>query len=108
MDDEHNQTRLFLLVAVWALWLGAVIYSVVFLLTEPATGDGFTRGMNRITGFLGWQGVAGTLAVGVWGVGRGFAKGSGARRISAVPLWLALALVLSIVALVVWLRFNPG
>ena len=89
-----------------ALWCAAWVYSVVFLMNTDPTGDGFTRGVNRITGFLGWQGVAGMLAFAVWGVGLGFPKGSGIRRTSAVPLGTALALILLIVGMVVWARFT--
>ena len=89
-----------------ALWLAASAYSVAFLINVEPTGDGFTRGLNRVSGFLGWQGVAGMLAFAVWGVGLGFPKGSGIRRISAVPLGMALALILLLIGLVIWARFT--
>lgn len=89
-----------------ALWLVAWGYSVVFVISADPTGDGFTRGLNRISGFLGWQGVAGMLAFAVWGVGLGFPKSSGIRRISAVPLGMALALILLIIGVVVWGGFT--
>lgn len=104
--DENSQSRMFLLMVMFALWLGASAYSVVFLIDTDPAGDGFTRGLNRITGFLGWQGVAGMLAFAVWGVGLGFPKGSGIRRTSAVPLGIALALILLIIGIVIWARFT--
>ncbi len=103
---DNSQSRMFLLMVMFALWLAASTYSVVFLISVAPTGDGFARGLNRITGFLGWQGVAGMLAFAVWGVGLGFPKGSGIRRTSAVPLGMALALILLIVGFVIWGRFN--
>jgi len=88
--------------AMLALWAAAWGYSFVFALSTVAQGDGFTRGLNRIAGFLGWQGVAGMFAFACWGVGRGFSIGSGIRRISAVPLGLALALVIVVLGVVFW------
>lgn len=105
MSQEKDQIRLFLLMAMLALWLVAWGYSLVFLALTQPTGDGFTRGMNRITGFLGWQGVAGMLAIAVWGVGRGFPKGSGVRKVSIFPLGMVLVLLLAIAGLVLWGRF---
>jgi hypothetical protein len=97
---------MFLLMVMFALWLAASAYSVVFLISIEPSGDGFTRGMNRVSGFLGWQGVAGMLAFAVWGVGLGFPNGSGIRRTSAVPLGMALALILLLIGLVIWARFT--
>jgi len=97
MDEKPGEARIFLLMALMALWLAAYVYSIIFLLTTPVEGDGFSRGMNRITGFLGWQGVAGVLAFGCWAVGWGFPRRTGIRRISAVPLGMALAIVLLVI-----------
>ena len=92
--------------ALLALWCAAWAYSIVFLINVEPIGDGFTRGLNRVSGCLGWQGVAGMLAFAVWGVGLGFPKRSGIRRISAVPLGMALALILLLIGFVVWARFT--
>jgi len=97
MAGDKSETRKLLLMALLALWVAAFGYSIIFAATTPTSGDGFTRGMNRITGFLGWQGVAGTLAFACWGVGWSFERGLGIRRISTVPLGMALLVILAII-----------
>ncbi len=103
-EDEARaaERRTMVLMALMALWLAAYGYSIIHLITTAPIGSGFTRGLNRFTGFLGWQGVAGMLAFGCWGIGWSFPKGSGIRRASAVPLVLALALVLVIIGMVIF------
>ncbi len=78
-----------LLMVLLALWVAAWGYSIFFLTLSPDKDGGITRSV----GFLGWQGVAGILAFGCWGIGWSFPKGSGIRRVSAVPLVMALALL---------------
>ena len=47
-----------LIVALLGVWAILVLFSVLLpLFTEP-TSDGFTRGLNRIGIFLGWQAAA--------------------------------------------------
>ena len=49
--------------ALAGLWLVVFLVSfAVLILTEP-TGDGFTRGLNRLASFMTWQGVAFAPAV---------------------------------------------
>ena len=44
--------------ALAGLWLARFLASfAVLFLTEP-TGDGFTRGLNRLASFMTWQGIA--------------------------------------------------
>jgi len=81
---------------VWALAFAASF--AVFVLV-PATGDSFTRGLNRVMGFLGWQAVAAVLAVAVWTIGNRLDRGGMGRRISRVPAALAGLLAAGIVAL---------
>jgi len=102
MDEQKNQATLLLLMAMLALWVAAWGYSFVFVFFTDAQGDGFTRGLNRITGFLGWQGIAGMFAFACWGVGRGFPAKSGIRRISSLPLGLVLALGVVVLGMVFW------
>ena len=56
---------------VWTLsaaWLALFIAGfVAFQLTEP-TGDSFTRGMNRMGAFLGYQATAALVALVSWAV----------------------------------------
>lgn len=102
MSEQNDQAKLLLLMAMLALWAAAWGYSVIFGLSVVPEGDGFMRGLNRISGFLGWQGVAGIFAFSCWGVGRGFPAGSGIRRISGVPLGMVLALGAVVLAMGLW------
>ena len=43
------------------LWAGLFGWSFVDFSTTEATGDGFTRGSNRLLAFLQWQFVAGIV-----------------------------------------------
>ncbi|MFT7254467.1 MAG: hypothetical protein ACI81Q_001889 [Paracoccaceae bacterium] len=50
---------------IWAMlagWVVCVGLSLNHYLQEP-TGDGFTLGLDRIMGFLGWQVAAGVLTL---------------------------------------------
>lgn len=98
MPDTRQDRKAMLLMALIALWLAAWGYSLVFLLNTDPDSVGVTRGLNRMSGFLGWQGVAGMIAFACFAVGRSFPKWSGIRRISAVPFGMALALVLVVAA----------
>ena len=49
--------------AVAAVWLVLFLASFVVLQVTPPTGDGFTRGLNRIASFMTWQGAAFGLAM---------------------------------------------
>lgn len=70
--------------------------SIVAMGAEP-DGSGFTRGMNRITGFLGWQMAAAVTALALWVGVRPLPRGDKLRRLGRVPGWWALALVLLVV-----------
>ena len=76
---------------VLGLWGLAMALSVLALL-EPPTGDGFTRGMNRITGFLGWQFAAGIAAIVLWVGLRAVPKGDPRRWLGRVPGWWSMVL----------------
>lgn len=88
------------------LWLAAygASFAALFLL-EP-TGDGFTRGLNRVSSFVTWQFAAGLIGLGVWLAGRGLPRGSPARWFSRVPTFLALLLLLAIVGLIAWVNLT--
>ncbi|MGB5560523.1 MAG: hypothetical protein WBN04_21215 [Paracoccaceae bacterium] len=105
MSDNPQDGKALALMVLLALWAAAWGYSLVPLFQDP-TGDGFTRGLNRLRGFLGWQGIAGMIALALWGIGRGFPRRSGIRRISGVPLGMAFALLLVLVGLVLWGRMS--
>lgn len=92
------------LLAIWAaLFAGAFI---AFALTDP-TGDGFVRGINRVTAFLGWQLAAGALAILIWMQRKHFPTGTLGRWLARVPAGLFSFLVFLLVALVLFARFSP-
>ena len=100
-----DKTRLWLMIwsTAWLLtWAGSFL---AFWLVEPA-GDGFVRGLNRVTTFLGWQGIAAMFSIPVYRVSRGWPKGSAPRRIGLVPIIAAGVLLLAILTLIAWARFT--
>ena len=105
MAESRDDTRKFIMMVLIALWAAAWGYSLVAVFADP-TGDGFSRGLNRVKGFLGWQGIAGMIALALWGVGREFDRNSGLRRISGVPLGMALALLLALGGAWLWVQVS--
>jgi hypothetical protein len=99
MGDDAKRLVLMGLLTLWAVTWGMSFYA--FATTAP-TGDGFVRGLNRTTAFLGWQMAAALPAFGAWAVGRDWPKGSGVRHVSRVPLQLALGLFAVIGGLILW------
>ncbi|MCT8161534.1 hypothetical protein [Pseudoruegeria sp. SHC-113] len=90
-----------------ALWLACQLWAVAQL-WEPPTGDGFTRGMNRISWFLGGQFAAGVVAIFCWQAGRGAATGW-ARWAARLLALVALLWVLGIAGLIGWAWItHPG
>ncbi|MEE9387564.1 MAG: hypothetical protein V3U96_03055 [Paracoccaceae bacterium] len=94
MGKDSGQAKTLLLMVLLALWLAVYAYSVLFLLNPPGKVIADGPGLSPMTGFLGWQGVAGMFAFACWGIGWSFPKGAGVRRVSGVPLGLAVALVI--------------
>lgn len=87
---------------LFAAWLAAIALSFVAV-TQAPTGDGFTRGLNRITGFLSWQIAAGVIGVGLWIGVRGAPAGDRIKWFSRLPgLWAAILFL----ALVVWILIG--
>lgn len=89
-------TLLWLWLLIWGLSVGATY------LTMP-TGDGFTRGMNRLALLVGGQAVAALIGVAAFIISRPLASAR-LRRAAWVPLILALLLVAAITApfVIVW------
>lgn len=103
MNEEPAPRPVFLWIAL-ALWAAAFAYSFwVFQATAPV-GDGFTRGLNRVTGFLGWQVLAGVLAVIAFALGRALPRGRVMRRMSVLPLAFAGLLAAAVALLILWAR----
>lgn len=90
MTETTKRTLLWSLFALWALTYAWSF--VVFQTTEP-TGDSFTRGLNRISSFLGWQVSAAVIGIPVWFLGRMYKKTSIASWFTRLPLVLAGLLV---------------
>lgn len=90
MNDTTKRTLLWSLFALWLLTYG---WSFVVYQTTDPTGDSFTRGLNRISNFLGWQVAAAIVGVPVWFLGRMHSKTSVASWFTRLPLMLAGLLV---------------
>ena len=90
---------------VWillAVWLAAYAWSFASFFTVEPTGDGFTRGLNRVTQFFGWQIGAGLIAFIIWQLGRAFERGSAGRWLCRLPIALAAALFAATASLIAW------
>ncbi|MGE0597283.1 MAG: hypothetical protein AB7P07_13045 [Hyphomonadaceae bacterium] len=83
-----------MLVGLWA-----VLFAVSFIVaaTLPPEGDGFTRGLNRVSAVLTWQGVALVVALVALFVGTSGETAKG-QWIARAPFLVQFALAL-IVAL---------
>ncbi len=88
-EDRAQARRIVALMVLLALWIAASGVSLALLLRPAELPLPGAPWPGRLTGFLGWQGVAGILAIGCWGLGRAFPCRSGIRRVAAVPLLLA-------------------
>ncbi|MEL7027306.1 MAG: hypothetical protein AAGO57_08790 [Pseudomonadota bacterium] len=95
---SEPKQNLFILAGILTFWVLAFGWSVFGSWAMEPTGDGFTRGSNRLVNFLGWQAIATCLALAAFGVGRAWPKGSGTRVVSRLPLWLACALAIGLAA----------
>jgi len=89
-----------------ALWAGVFTYSLWVYQTTPPLGDGFARGLNRVSGFLGWQVLAALLAFAVFRAGRGLPAGTALARIRLCPMALALLMVAGLVTLTLWSQLR--
>lgn len=83
------------------LWLAAIAASAWSLVVPEPNGDGFTRGLNRVMAFAGFQCAAAVVAAVLWVAGRRLPAGSLRRWLSRIPLLLALSLTLFVVATIV-------
>ena len=100
-QDPPDAARL-LLTVLAAAWGLAFAYAFVSFAITPPNDMGFTRGLNRIEAFLGWQGVAGVLAIAIFAIGRRWPVGTSIRKLSMVPLILLALLVSAIAVIILW------
>lgn len=104
MEKRASTTLVWALIAVWA---GIYVWSfIAFQMIEP-TGDGFTRGLNRVTAFAGWQFAAALVAIVLWPLSGRFEAGTAGRWLARVPLILGAILLVLVVGLLVFARFVP-
>lgn len=96
---DRNRLYLIVLMSLWVLAFG---YSFVAFATAELDDMGFTRGLNRIEAFLGWQAIASFLTLPVLIISRRWPKGSGVRRFGAVPFACAVLLVLGLLGVFGW------
>lgn len=75
-----------LIAAVWAVFVASGFVAHATL--EP-TDSGFTRGLNRITAFLGWQFAALVAAGAAFAIRPGARDAGQAYWLSRIPLWLS-------------------
>ncbi len=102
MRDRTTSSALHrMLLILGAAWIIAYLWSISILIWSEPTGDGFTRGLNRVAGFFGWQLAAGAVALVIFLLGRRLPKG-GARWLSRVPILLAMLPVLAIAGLLIY------
>jgi len=72
-----------------------------------AKGDGFTRGLNRLGAFLGWQFGATAAALIGFIIGIGKTQGrAGLAWLNKGPFFLQLALLAAFVGLIIFARFG--
>lgn len=91
-----------------ACWLLIYLWSFGSLFLTEATGDGFTRGLNRVSAFFGWQILAGSVGLIIWWMGRHFEGKSLARWACRIPVTLAGLLFLACVGLIVAANYRPA
>lgn len=89
-----------------AVWVGLFVLSFVLMFTLAPTGDGFTRGLNRISAFLVWQMLAFAVAVVLLLVGRGLEQERKLTRwLSRIPVIIQCAMLVLLIGLIMLLRF---
>jgi len=91
-----------ILIVLLLLWAAIYLTSFVIPALSEATGDGFTRGMNRVTAFFGWQIVAGVLGLIIWMLGRSEEMSTSMRWITRLPVLLASALLIVTIGIILW------
>lgn len=98
-----------LLVLVLVVW-GFLVYSGFNAYqTIEASGSGFTRGSNRVSAFLQWQGLALLAGVAASIIGRAAKMTGAVRYVARLPLFLSggffAFLIFIFVAMLIWSRF---
>ena len=100
-------TRKAVFYVLFAVWLLLFVGSFVAYLVTAPDDMGFTKGLNRITAFLGWQFAAGFAGLITWMQAHVFERGSIGRWVGRAPAILAGLLFGAIASVVVWVRVAP-
>ena len=100
--DAVTDVRRLLLMVLYAAWAICFAYAFVAYARAPYEGPGFPDGLNKPAVYLGWQGIAGMLAIAVFALGRAWPKGGAVRSLTAVPLGLAVLHILLIGGVLIW------
>ncbi len=95
-----------LLAILLVVWMGVYVASFIIPWTYNATGDGFTRGLNRIAAFFGWQIAAGVIGLVIWGMGRHQGGSTVMRWLMRIPVLLAAALAVLSVGVILWANLS--
>lgn len=90
------------LLIIWSLVFAA---SVLFPFMQEATGDGFTRGLNRVGTFFGLQFAAGLIAVFIWPLSKHLGSTRAALWLGRTPAIIAATLLVLVIAVILWVRF---
>ena len=102
----HDRKRLLCLLAL-AVWTALFSLSFILLFTLEPTGDGFTRGLNRIGAFLTWQGFALVVAIIALLAGRGLGRDTpGLRWLCRTPAIIQVLMALLLVGVILFARFS--
>jgi len=100
-------SRRLLVLLSFLVWLAVFAISILGPMNTEATGDGVTRGLNRISAFLGWQLLATIIAIAVFCIGlRKPPLQPLARWASRLPIMLQGVLVLFFVGLIAYLNLS--
>ena len=89
------------IVALAALWLALFVLGVVLARATEPTGDGFTRGLNRVGVLFQWKGLSFLAGLAAAVVTRSARErlGRGLRRLGYAPLAIDFALLALLVLL---------
>jgi cell division protein FtsW (lipid II flippase) len=98
--------RKFLVRLLLVIWLLLFAGSLIVPYFTGTTGDGLTRGLNRIAIFLQFQIAAAFVAMVIWWLGLVFEKKTAARWLSRTPALLAFALFLFIAGLLAYANYS--
>jgi hypothetical protein len=86
---EVSEFRINVILVLFTLWMGGWLISLwaYFLRVAPQPG------LTNLEMAAGWQGVVAMIAVAIFGTGYTLPKENGIRRVSAVPMGMALFMV---------------